>query len=217
MLRFDTVTKIYRTNGHRRTVLDRVNFTMRSGVNYGILGINGAGKSTMIRMMSGSEGPTKGKILRTTRVSWPLGFAGGFHPAMTGKENAIFVARVYGEDPRKVLDFVADFSEIGDYINVPIRTYSSGMSSRFNFGMSMAIPFDTYLIDEVTAVGDARFQVRCEEVWSQRRANADIIMCSHNMETIRSYSHEAIVLANGRAVIYPNVEDAIEVYQRLNH
>ena len=216
MIRFDTVTKIYKTNGHRRTVLDRASITMRSGVNYGILGINGAGKSTMIRMMAGSESATRGRILRTTRVSWPLGFSGGFHPLMTGKENAIFVARVYGEDPRKVLDFVADFSEIGDYINVPIRTYSSGMSSRFNFGMSMAIPFETYLIDEITAVGDARFQQRCEEVWSTRRANADIIICSHSMETLRSYASEGIVLANGRAVIYPDINDAIEVYQRLN-
>ncbi|WP_407522415.1 ABC transporter ATP-binding protein [Methylobacterium oryzisoli] len=216
MIRFDNVTKIYKTNGHRRTVLDRASITMRSGVNYGILGINGAGKSTMIRIMAGSESVTRGRILRTTRVSWPLGFSGGFHPMMTGRENAIFVARVYGEDPRKVLEFVADFSEIGDYINVPIRTYSSGMSSRFNFGMSMAIPFETYLIDEVTAVGDSRFQQRCEEVWSTRRANADIIICSHNMDTLRSYASEGIVLANGRAVIYPDINDAIEVYQRLN-
>ncbi|MFE1599104.1 ABC transporter ATP-binding protein [Methylobacterium sp. ID0610] len=216
MIRFENVTKVYKTSGHRRTVLDRASFTMRSGVSYGILGINGAGKSTMIRMMAGAEGLTKGRIIRTSRVSWPLGFAGGFHPMMTGKENAIFVARVYGEDPRKVLDFVTDFAEIGDYINVPIRTYSSGMSSRFNFGMSMAIPFDTYLIDEITSVGDARFQARCEEVWSKRRANADIIMCSHNMDVLRQYSSEGIVLANGRAVIYSDINDAIEVYQRLN-
>lgn len=216
MIRFENVTKVYKTAGHRRTVLDRASFTLRSGVSYGILGINGAGKSTMIRMMAGSEGLTKGRILRTSRVSWPLGFAGGFHPNMTGKENAIFIARVYGEDPRKVLDFVADFSEIGDYINVPIRTYSSGMGSRFNFGMSMAIPFDTYLIDEITSVGDARFQQRCQAAFKERRKRADVIMVSHMVGTIKDYCDRGAVLVDGRLIFFEDIDQAIDMYNRLN-
>ncbi len=115
-----------------------------------------------------------------------------------------------------MLAFVEDFAELGDYMNVPIRNYSSGMGARLAFGMSMAIPFDCYIVDEITGVGDARFAKRCEEVWSQRRANADIIMCSHSMDTIRDYAQQGIVLANGRAVIYSDINDAIEVYQRLN-
>lgn len=216
MIRFENVTKVYRTDGHRRTILERVSFALKPGISYGILGINGAGKSTTMRLISGTEDPTRGRIHRNLRVSWPLGFSGGFHPAMTGRDNVIFVARIYGEDPKKVLEFVEDFSELGSYLDVPIRTYSSGMSSRLAFGMSMAIPFDCYLIDEVTAVGDARFQRRCTEAFDARRENADVIMVSHDMETIRTWCSQGIVLINGRAIVYENVNDAIEVYRRLN-
>jgi len=216
VIRFDNVTKIYRTDGHRRTILERVSFTLKPNVSYGILGINGAGKSTMMRLIAGTEAPSRGRVQRTMRVSWPLGFGGGFHPQMTGRDNIIFVARIYGEDPRKVLEFVEDFSELGSYLDVPIRTYSSGMGSRLAFGMSMAIPFDTYLIDEVTAVGDARFQKRCEDAFAARRVNSNVIMVSHGMETIRTWCQQGIVLINGRAILYEDVNDAIEVYRRLN-
>ncbi len=216
MIRFDNVTKIYKTDGHRRTILERVSLTLKPGISYGILGINGAGKSTTMRLIGGVEDPTRGRIHRGLRVSWPLGFGGGFHPQMTGRDNVIFVARIYGEDPKRVLEFVEDFSELGSYLDVPIRTYSSGMGARLGFGMSMAIPFDCYLIDEVTAVGDARFQKRCTEVFSQRRRNADVIMVSHSMETIREWCQQGIVLLNGRAIVYEDVNDAIEVYRRLN-
>lgn len=216
MIRFDNVTKIYRTDGHRRIILERVSFTLKPGISYGILGINGAGKSTTMRLIGGVEAPSKGDIHRGLRVSWPLGFAGGFHPQMTGRDNVIFVARIYGEDPKRVLDFVEDFSELGSYLDVPIRTYSSGMGARLAFGMSMAIPFDCYLIDEVTSVGDARFQKRCSEVFAQRRKHADVIMVSHSMETIREWCQQGIVLLNGRAIVYEDVNDAIELYRRLN-
>lgn len=216
MIRFENVTKAYRTDGHRRTILERVSFTLKPGISYGILGINGAGKSTTMRLISGTEEPTRGQVHRNLRVSWPLGFAGGFHPSMTGRDNVIFVARIYGEDPKKVLEFVEDFSELGSYLDVPIKTYSSGMGSRLAFGMSMAIPFDCYLIDEVTAVGDARFQRRCSEAFSARRENADVIMVSHDMETLRTWCSQGIVLINGRAIVYEDINDAIEVYRRMN-
>ena len=216
MIRFENVTKIYKTDGHRRTILERVSLTLKPGISYGILGINGAGKSTTMRMIGGTEEPTSGKIKRNLRVSWPLGFGGGFHPMMTGRDNVIFVARVYGEDPKRVLDYVEDFSELGSYLDVPIRTYSSGMGSRLAFGMSMAIPFDCYLIDEVTAVGDARFQKRCEEAFAARRENADVIMVSHGMDTLRTWCQQGIVIINGRAIVYESIDDAIEVYRRLN-
>jgi len=216
VIRFENVTKIYRTMGHKRTILERVSFTLKPGISYGIMGINGAGKSTTMRLIAGTEEPSRGRVHRGLRVSWPLGFAGGFHPAMTGRDNIVFVARIYGEDPRRVLEFVEDFSELGSYLDVPIRTYSSGMGSRLAYGMSMAIPFDTYLIDETLAVGDGRFQKRCQEVFAARRENADVILISHDMETIRSYCSQAIILINGRAVVYEDVNDAIAIYRRLN-
>jgi hypothetical protein len=129
---------------------------------YGLLGVNGAGKTTTLRLIAGTELPNSGTVRRSVRVSWPLGFAGGFHPLMSGRENVHFVARVYGADVRRVTNFVEDFAELGEYIDLPFKTYSSGMMARLAFGLSMAIEFDVYLVDEITAVGDARFQNRCQ-------------------------------------------------------
>src|ERR1700757_3538394 len=154
MIQLDRIFKFYRTEGHVKIVLDHVSTVFQSGRSYGLLGVNGAGKSTTLRMIAGTELPNSGKIRRSVRVSWPLGFNGGFHPLMTGRENVKFVARIYGADLRKTLDFVEDFSEIGDYMDVPVKTYSSGMMARLSFGLSMAIDFECYLVDEITSVGD---------------------------------------------------------------
>jgi capsular polysaccharide transport system ATP-binding protein len=135
---------------------------------------------------------------------------------MTGRENVKFVARAYGEDVRKVIQFVEDFAELGDYMDVPVRTYSSGMGARLAFGLSMAIEFECYLIDETLAVGDARFQTRCRQVFDQRRAHADLIVVSHSMETIKSYCDNAAVLVDGHMIMFETVDKAIEVYNRLN-
>jgi capsular polysaccharide transport system ATP-binding protein len=187
-----------------------------SGWSYGILGVNGAGKSTTIRLLAGTELPNSGKIRRTVRVSWPLGFSGGFHPQMTGRENVRFVARAYGHDVRQVMDFVEDFAELGDYIDAPVKTYSSGMISRLAFGLSMAIEFDCYLIDEITGVGDFRFQARCKEAFARRRAHADLIVVSHSMHTIKDYCQRGAVLVDGRLIMFEKVDQAIELYSRMN-
>ena len=167
-------------------------------------------------MIAGTILPNAGRIKKTIRVSWPLGFANGFHPQMTGKENLNFVSRAYGEDVRRVARFVDEFAELGDYINAPVRTYSSGMMARLAFGLSMAIEFDCYLVDEITAVGDARFQQRCKTAFDNRRKNADIIMVSHSMETIKDYCDKGMLLVDGRVMVYDDVEHAIEAYYRLN-
>ena len=216
MIRFRNVSKHFRTQQHRKTILDRVSADFLPGYSYGLLGVNGAGKSTTMRMIAGTVLPNSGRISKDLRVSWPLGFAGGFHPAMTGRENLNFVARAYGEDVRRVASFVEDFAELGDYINAPVRTYSSGMSARLAFGLSMAIEFDCYLVDEITAVGDARFQKKCRVAFENRRRNADIIMVSHGMDTIKSYCDKAMLLVDGRLMFFDKVNDAIEAYYRLN-
>ena len=171
MIKLDNVFKYYRSHGHRKVVLDHVSLDFAAGRSYGILGVNGAGKSTLMRLLAGTELPNGGRVVRTSRVSWPLGFSGGLHPMLSGRENVKFVARVYGQDARKVIDFVEDFAEIGAYIDAPIRTYSSGMMARLAFGLSLSIEFDCYLIDEVTAVGDARFAARCQGGVLQAPAN----------------------------------------------
>jgi len=135
---------------------------------------------------------------------------------MTGRENVKFVARVYGADCRKTLDFVEDFSEIGDYIDVPIKTYSSGMMARLSFALSMAIEFECYLVDEITAVGDARFQERCRLAFDARRKNADLIVVSHAMQTIKDYCDRGGVIVDGQLILFPTVDSAIATYNRLN-
>lgn len=216
MIQLDRVFKYYRTDGHTKIVLDHVSTTFQSGRSYGLLGVNGAGKSTTMRLLAGTETPNSGNIRRSVRVSWPLGFSGGFHPQMTGRENVKFVARAYGEDVRRVLDFVEDFAELGDYIDVSVKAYSSGMTSRLAFGLSMAVEFECYLIDEITAVGDARFQAKCREAFKRRRENSDIIIASHSMETIKNYCDHGAVLVDGQILMFDSVDSAIEVYNRLN-
>lgn len=216
MIDLTNVFKYYRYHGNVRVILDHVSMRFMPGTSYGLLGINGAGKSTTMRLLAGTELPNSGRVRRTGRVSWPLGFAGGLHAEMTGRENVHFVARLYGQDPRRVIDFVEDFSELGSYIDVPFKTYSSGMAQRLAFGLSMAIDFECYLIDEVTAVGDARFQARCNEEFAKRRERSDVIMISHSMPTIREYCSRALVLAHGLLHVFTNVDDAIELYKQLN-
>ncbi|OCP35054.1 ABC transporter ATP-binding protein [Ensifer sp. LC163] len=216
MISFTNVSKHFKTQQHKKVILDRVSLKFESGYSYGLLGVNGAGKSTTMRMISGTILPNSGVIKKQCRVSWPLGFSGGFHSAMTGRDNLNFVARAYGEDTARVARFVEEFAELGDYINAPVRTYSSGMMARLAFGLSMAIQFDCYLVDEITAVGDARFQERCRVAFEGRRKNSDLIMISHGMDTIKNYCDKGIVLVDGRLIVFDKVEQAIEAYYRLN-
>lgn len=216
MIQLDNVYKFYQIDRFRKVVLNFVTLNFEPGRSYGILGINGAGKSTLMRILAGTELPNSGSVRRTVRVSWPLGFAGGLHPGMTGRENVQFVARIYGHDVRKVTEFVEDFAEIGPYLDAPTKTYSSGMMQRVAFGLSMAIDFECYLIDEVMAVGDARFQSRCRTEFKKRKEYADIIMISHSIPDILEYCERGLVLANGQLHYFSNIDDAVEMYKRLN-
>ncbi|MEL7252632.1 MAG: ATP-binding cassette domain-containing protein [Pseudomonadota bacterium] len=216
MIFMNQVDKYYKFEGQRRYILKQQSMYFQPGFSYGLLGVNGAGKSSTIRLLAGLELPNSGSIRRDVRVSWPLGFANGFNPQMTGRENLKFVARAYGEDYQQVLDFVADFSELGAYLNQPIKTYSTGMSARLAFGLSMAIEFDCYLIDEVVSVGDARFQQRCADVFEARRARSNLIMVSHDMGMISNFCDRALVLVDGELRPFGNVDEAIASYMRLN-
>jgi capsular polysaccharide transport system ATP-binding protein len=216
VIALENISKSYRADAGPKVVLDDVSAVFEDGHSYALLGVNGAGKSTTLRVISGVELPNAGRVRRTRRVSWPLGFASGFHPAMTGRENVHFVARCYGEDPRRIARFVEDFAEIGDYAGEPVRSYSSGMMARLAFGLSMAIEFDCYLIDEITAVGDARFQARCQAAFDARRASADLIVVSHAMDTVQRFCDRGVLLVDGKLVFFSGVEQAIGAYLRMN-
>lgn len=214
MIRFLNVSKSYPTSVGRRVILDQATFVLPRA-NIGILGGNGAGKSTLIRMIAGAELPDKGRILRMVKVSWPLGFSGGIHLAMTGLENLRFIARIYGEDIARVRDFVEEFTELGAYLSLPVSTYSSGMRAKLAFGISMAIDFDCYLVDEITAVGDKTFQERCRQAFADKRKNANVIIVSHSEATIRSYCEKVAILDSGRLEFFDDVEEAIDSYNEM--
>lgn len=213
MIHLQDVCKAYRTKGGRHTVLDHITCTLQRGENLGILGGNGAGKSTLLRILSGVEAADAGTVERKGSVSWPIGFSGGFNGSLTGEENCRFVARIYGKDVDDVVDFARSFADIGEYFFMPIRTYSSGMKARLAFGLSMAIDFDYYLVDEVTAVGDRAFQQRSRSAFEERSERASVIIVSHNMKTIRSYCKKAAVLQRGRLRLFDTLEEAAHAYE----
>jgi capsular polysaccharide transport system ATP-binding protein len=216
MIVLDRVHKAYRTTLGRRIVLDDVSVCLPEGRCLGVLGANGAGKSTLIRLLAGTEQPDAGRISRGGRsVSFPLGFSAALHPNLSGRENVTFLARLYGVNERETVDFVADFAELGSYFRMPINTYSSGMVARLAFGTCLAIQFDVYLIDEVTAVGDARFRVRCLDAFRERMARADVIMVTHDYETMRAYCDTGAVLADGRLTLFDSLEDAIRRHDHI--
>ena len=198
MIELSRICKSYSLpRGNRKDVLRDASIIFRPGVNMGILGLNGQGKSTLIRIISGSELPDSGTIKRKGRVSWPIGFTGGFNGSLTGRENLRFTCRIYGADIREVTNFVETFTELGPYMDMPVKTYSSGMRSKLAFGLSMAIGFDFYLIDEAWSVGDASFQAKAEKVFKERKARSTLIVVSHSVATIRKNCDSAAVLHDG--------------------
>ncbi len=137
MIELVNVNKIYPTGHGPAHVLRDVNFQVKPGEHVGILGRNGAGKSTVIRLISGAEQPSSGLVSRQMSVSWPLAFGGAFQGTLTGMDNYRFICRIYAVDPAEKIEFLQEFSELGAYLNEPVRTYSAGMMARLAFGISM--------------------------------------------------------------------------------
>lgn len=216
MLIFDRVSKFYRTKGVKRTILSDFSFQFPALRNVGIMGRNGVGKSTLMRLMAGIEPPDSGYVYRTSRVSWPLGFAGGFNGSMTGIENIRFVSRIYGQDTENIIAYVKEFAELGSSLGLPIKTYSSGMKARLAFGLSMAIDFDVYLIDEITAVGDEDFKKKSRSVFEDKLARSQIYMISHSPGTIRQYCDCGLLLEDNQIRFFDRVEDLLAAYTEAN-
>lgn len=214
MIQLKGITKIYPTRSGQHTVLDKVDLTIQPGEKIGVLGRNGAGKSTLIRILSGAEKPTSGTVLRGMKISWPLAFAGGFQGSLTGLDNLRFICRVYGVDYHDKIDYVNEFSELGEYIKEPVKTYSSGMRARLAFAISMAIDFSCFLIDEVIAVGDSRFHAKCNTELFEKRKHRAMIIVSHMPEQIITHCDKAAVLQNGRLHCFDDVNEAYAFYQR---
>ena len=213
MVRLDNLSKSYFVRGNETVVADRINAVFPTGVSVGLLGRNGAGKSSLLRMIAGTMDPDAGQVLSDGTISWPVGFAGSFHGELTGAQNTRFIARVYGVDTDELVEFVADFAELGKHFDQPFRTYSSGMRSRLSFGVSMGLRFDTYLVDEVTSVGDAVFRQKSQRVFSERMERSGAVVVSHGMALLRQMCSAGAVLEKGQLTYYDHLSDAITHYQ----
>lgn len=208
MITAENIFKVYPTRSGDRVVLKDISFTLDRGEKLGILGRNGAGKSTLIRLVSGAEQPTSGNISRTMSVSWPLAFGGAFQGALTGIDNVRFISRIYNQDYKRNIDFVSNFTELGLYLKEPVRSYSQGMRARLAFAISMIIEFDCYLIDEIAAVGDARFHERCEIELFQKRSDRAMFIISHDTEYVRNHCSRFAVLHEGNIQLYSDFDEA---------
>ena len=212
MIAFQNVSISFKTGFGKNLVLNNINLQVKPGQRLGILGINGSGKSTMVRLLSGACKPSKGTVTRSMSVSWPLGLTGGFQTKLTGLDNVRFICRVYGLHPDNGIAFIEDFTELGKFLKEPVHTYSSGMRSKLAFAISFLVDFDCYLIDEALAVGDARFQEKCHHQLFERRKDAALVLVSHSNQLIRQYCDSAVLLKDKTIHHFNSLEEAIENY-----
>lgn len=215
MIRFENLTKSFQLRDSRKTVIDNLNLSLPTGKSLALLGRNGAGKSTLLQIIAGTMRPDHGRVIRDGTISWPVGFGGSFHGDLTGAQNVRFIARIYGIDTEELIAFVENFADIGKHFHMPVRSYSSGMKSRLTFGASMGIHFDTYLVDEVTAVGDAAFRAKSRQVFKQRMKTSSAIMVSHEMQQVREFCDAGLVLADGRLAYFDDINAAIEAHLEI--
>ncbi len=202
-------------HGTNRPLFSNLSFTLSRGGRLAILGRNGQGKSTLIKMLGGVLPETEGRIRWRMSSSWPIGFGGGFQGSLSGLDNIRFLARIYQRDYKETLDRVDSFAELGASLKLPVKHYSSGMRARLAFGLSLAIEFDCYLIDELVAVGDARFQQKCQEELFQHRADRSFMMASHDTHLIASHCTRALIIESGKAKMFEDIEEAVDIYTWL--
>lgn len=213
MIEFQGVSKSFWTGKQRKVILDRASFRVELGNSLGILAENGAGKTTLINMMAGLEKPDEGIIRKTSRVSFPLGFMGGVNPRISAHENCRYIARLYGLDPDYVESFCRWVCGLGEYFEMPLATYSSGMRSRFSFALLLSIEFDIYLIDEgMPATSDVEFNRKAGNILRERLQNSTVIIVSHSAQTLQKFCRSAAVLRHGQLYQFETLEEAKRLY-----
>jgi capsular polysaccharide transport system ATP-binding protein len=216
MIELRELTKSYATPKGRHYVFKNLNATLPPNKSVALLGKNGAGKSTLLRIIGGMDYPDHGDVRTNKTISWPVALSGGFQGSLTARQNVRFVARLYmktWEEVEQIVQYVEEFAEIGKYFDMPMKSYSSGMRSRIGFGLSMAFHFDYYLLDEVGAVGDASFRKKSQKLLDELKENANIIMVSHDLNDLTRNCDVAILVRDGQAEYFDNVEEAAEVYK----
>ena len=214
MIEFRNVSKSFWTGQSRKVILDRASFRIDIGQSMGILAANGTGKTTIINMMAGLEKPDEGEIVRTSRISFPLGFMGGVQASHSAAENARYIARLYGLDPDYVESFCRYLVDLKEYFEMPLATYSSGMKARFTFALLLALDFDVYLIDEgMPGTTDVAFNQKAGQILHERLKRSTVVIVSHSPQILEKYCRSAAVLRDGRLHMFNRLEDAKALYQ----
>lgn len=216
MIKLENITKYYiLQNKQKHYIFKNLNFSFPDNCSIGLLGKNGTGKSTLLRILGGLELANKGRVITNQKISWPIGFSSGFQGSLSARDNIKFIARVYGynsDDIKQKIQFVREFAEIGSFFDEPVKNYSSGMKSRISFGISMAFDFDYYLIDEVGAVGDPSFKKKSIKLYEKKLSTSKVIMVSHDTKEIKKWCDKVVILANNEAKIY-SVDEGLKIYK----
>jgi lipopolysaccharide transport system ATP-binding protein len=199
--------------------VDGASFELRRGECLGLIGRNGAGKTTLLKMLNALIKPDGGRIEMRGRVGALIALGAGFNPILTGRENVYVNGSILGLTKKEIdrkLDEIIDFAEIGEFIDAPVQSYSSGMYVKLGFAVAASLSPDVLLIDEVLAVGDAAFRFKCLRRMGELRKSTAMILVSHNMQQIALACSRALVMSKGRVVSDGSVDEGIEAYEHLN-
>lgn len=210
------------TGGLRKNefwALKDINFEVKKGETFGLIGANGSGKTTLLRMINGIFPPDRGRMMIKGRIGALIAVGAGFHPHMTGRENIYLNGSILGmtqSEIRRDMESIIDFAEIGDFLDAPVSTYSSGMYVRLGFAIAIHCKPDIVLVDEILAVGDSKFQRKClDKIKEMRKDGTTFILVSHNMQNIESMCNQAILMHKGKQLMLGSPKDLVPVYEML--
>jgi capsular polysaccharide transport system ATP-binding protein len=213
VIEFRNVSKSFWTGQQRKVILDQASFRVELGQSVGILAPNGTGKTTLINMMCGLEKPDEGEVIRTSKISFPLGFMGGLNNKHTATENCRYIARLYRLEPDYVEAFCRYLCNLDEYFDMPIATYSKGMRARLMLALLLALEFDIYLIDEgMPQSTDVEFNKKAGSVLRDRLRKSTVVIVSHQADILEAFCDTAAVLRDGRLLFYDTLEEAKQVY-----
>lgn len=205
-----------RNRKEKREVLNNINLTIKNGEAVGLIGVNGSGKSTLLKLMTKIIYPNKGKITTNGKLTSLLELGAGFHPDFSGRENIYFNASIFGLTRKQIdqrIDKIIEFSELGNYIDNPVRTYSSGMYMRLAFAVAINVDADILLVDEVLAVGDQHFQDKCiAKMKELKEEGKTMVFVTHSLGTVKDFCNRAIWLNKGKIKMDGEPDSVIEAY-----
>ena len=208
-----------RNRADRLHILKGISLTIKKGESVGLIGTNGSGKSTLLKLMTKIIYPNKGKITIHGKLASLLELGAGFHPDFSGRENIYFNASIFGMTKKEIdarLDQIIAFSELEEFIDNPVRTYSSGMYMRLAFAVAINVDADILLVDEILAVGDQHFQEKCHnKMKKKKKEGKTIVIVSHDMKMIKEFCDKAVWLKNGKIEMQGNTNEVVKKYLEI--